>query len=238
MLSFRIIFLFAGIIALSSCSSLRNSAKHGFSEGYYRSRIFHKKKKKVYVVPEDETIKIYSAKSLQKDVIDTSRSLKIAFPADQKPAAFQNYKFTKNSFDVDVLTIPVKYRPSVQNFPRQLNATFNGAVYLGYRSDVYHLSYRQTPLRIFKRSITHYGYSLGLFTGLGTMHIDEYVTNNAINIEYDGVVNLAGINLIAGVEKISLGLAVGVDHLMDRNRKYWLNNGKPWIGLSFGVNLN
>ena len=70
------------------------------------------------------------------------------------------------------------------------------------------------------------------------MHIDEFVTNNAINIEYDGVVNLSGINIIAGIEKFSLGLAVGVDHLLDQNRKYWLNNGKTWVGLSFGVKLN
>ena len=113
----KIIFLCTGIIALCGCSSLKNSAKYGFLEGYYRSRIFHKKKKKVYVVPGEETIKIYSAKSLQKDVVDTSRSLKIAFPSDQKPSAFQNYKFTKNSFDVDVLTIPIKYRPAVKDFP-------------------------------------------------------------------------------------------------------------------------
>ena len=238
MQALKISFLFTGIIALSSCEHLKNSAKYGFSEGYYRSRIFHKKKKKVYVVPEEETIKIYSAKSLQKDVVDTSHSLKIAFPTDQKPSAFQNYKFTKNSFDVDVLTIPIKYRPAVHDFPRQLNTSFNGAVYLGYRSDVYHLSYKQTPLRIFKRSITHYGYSFGLFTGIGTMHIDEFVTNNAINIEYDGVVNLSGINIIAGIEKFSLGLAIGVDHLLDKNRRFWLNNGKTWVGLSFGVNLN
>ena len=137
-----------------------------------------------------------------------------------------------------MLTIPFKFRPAVNGFPRQLNATFNGAVYLGYRSDVYHLSYKRTPLRVFKRNITHYGYSLGLFTGIGTARIDEYVTNNGINIQYDGAVNLSGINLIVGVEKVSIGLAAGVDYLLDKNRKYWVNNGKPWIGFSFGLNLN
>ena len=101
---------------------------------------------------------------------------------------FTSYQFQQNTFDVDVLTIPFKFRPEVNGFPRQLSATFNAAVYLGYRSDIYNLSYKQTPLRIFKRNIIHYGYSFGLFTGIGTARIDEYVTNNAINIQYDGAV--------------------------------------------------
>lgn len=226
------------LFTLSACTFLKNSPKYGFSEGYYKSRLFHKKDKKVYVVPGDDTIKVYTARGLQKEQVDTTQSLKIAFPQNQKPLQFESYVFRKNTFDIDVLTIPFKYRPAVHGFPRQLNATFNGAVYLGYRSDIYRLSYSQTPLRIFKRDITHYGYSVGVFTGLGTARIDEYVTNNGINIQYDGVVNLSGINIIAGVEKVSLGLAVGVDRLLDKNRKYWVNHGKPWIGLSFGINLN
>lgn len=226
------------VFVLSSCSFLKNSPKYGFSEGYYKSHLFHKKEKKVYVVPGDDTIKVYTAKSLQNVQVDTTQSLKIAFPQNQKPLQFANYLFRKNTFDIDVLTIPFKYRPAVRNFPRQLNAAFNGAVYLGYRSDLYRLSYEQTPLRIFKREITHYGYSFGFFTGIGTARIDEYVTGNGINIQYDGVVNLSGINVIVGVEKVSLGLAAGVDHLLDPNHQYWVNNGKPWIGLSFGINLN
>lgn len=221
-----------------SCSLIKNSPKYGFTEGYYKSRIFHKKEKKVYVVPGDDTIKVYTAQSLLKESVDTTQSVKIAFPQNQKPLQFTSYQFHQNTFDVDVLTIPFKFRPAVNGFPRQLNATFNGAVYLGYRSDVYHLSYKRTPLRVFKRNIMHYGYSLGLFTGIGTARIDEYVTNNGINIQYDGAVNLSGINLIVGVEKVSIGLAAGVDYLLDKNRKYWVNNGKPWVGFSFGLNLN
>jgi hypothetical protein len=119
-----------------------------------------------------------------------------------------------------------------------LNAGFNGAVYFGYRSDLYRLSYKQTPLHVFKRNITHYGYSFGFFTGIGTARIDEYVTDNGINIQYDGAVNLSGVNIVVGVEKLSIGLAVGIDHLLDRNRKYWINEAEPWVGLSFGLNLN
>jgi hypothetical protein len=226
------------MLVLTGCSVLKNSPKYGFNEGYYKSRIFHKKLKHIYVVPGEDSIKVYTAKSLRKKVVDTTKSLKIAFPQNQKPSEFENYTFRKGSFDVDLLTIPFKYRPSVNGFPRQLNASFNGAVYFGYRSDVYRLLYKQTPLQAFKKQITHYGYSIGMFTGIGAARIDPSVTDNGIFYEYDGAVNLLGINAVLGVEKLSLGLAVGIDHLLDRNRKFWINQSKPWVGISFGLNLN
>lgn len=238
MIMFRIASYMVFFLLVTGCSVLKNSPKYGFSEGYYKSRIFHKKLKNIYVVPGEDSIKVYTAKSLKKEIVDTTKSLKIAFPSNKKPAEFENYIFRKGSFDIDLLTIPFKYRPSASGFPRQLNASFNGAVYFGYRSDVYRLSYKQTPLRVFKRQITHYGYSVGLFTGIGTARIDPSVTNNGISYEYDGAVNLSGINLVIGAEKLSLGLAVGIDNLLDGNHKYWVNNGKAWLGISFGLNLN
>lgn len=226
------------VVLLSGCSLLRQSPKYGFAEGYYKSRLFHKKEKNVYVVPGDDTIKIYTAKSLQKEIVDTTGSLKIAFPPNNKPLQYPDYRFFKNTLDVDVLTIPFKYRPRIGDFPRQLNATFNGAVYFGFRSDSYQLTYTQTPLRVFKRHVMHFGYSVGVFSGFGTARIDEFVTNNNIAIQYDGVVNLSGIALIIGVNNLSVGLTAGVDHLLDPNRRYWVNQQKPWLGLSFGLNLN
>ena len=225
-------------VALDSCETLKESSKYNFTEGYYHSRLYHKKNKKVYVVPDDDSIKVYSAKKIREGKIDTTKSIKIAFPADQKPAQFENYMFTRSSFDLDVLTVLFKYRPAVPGFPRQFNATFNGAVYTGYRFDTYQLHYDKNPMEAYKRTITHYGYSFGIFSGFGSARIDEYVTNNAINIEYDGVVNLTGVAAIVAVNKLTFGLTFGVDHLLDSNRHHWVNQGKPWVGLSLGLNLN
>ena len=137
-----------------------------------------------------------------------------------------------------MLTVLFKYRPSANGFPPQFNATFNGAVFVGYRNDIYKLSYAENPLHIYSRRITHYGYSIGMFTVLGTARIDEYVTNNALSIQYDGLVNLTGIAVILAVEKLTAGVTIGQDHLLDRNKNLWVNNGKVWFGLSLGLNLN
>ena len=182
---------------LSSCETLKHYAKHGFSEGFYRSHLHLEKVKKVYVLPSDDMIKVFSATAMKKAIIDTSESLKIAFPADTKPLEFQTYFFRKNSFDLQALTVLFRYRPALKDFPRQLTQSYNGAAYMGYRTDIYRLSYKQTPLQLYKRSITHYGFSVGVFSGIGSERIDEFNTLGALSTEYDGIVSLSLMKAIA-----------------------------------------
>lgn len=227
------------IVLLGSCKVLQQSPKYNFTEGYYTSRLFQKKKKHIYVVPNDDTIKIYSAKKVGRKV-DTTEALKIALPPNKKPAAFDTYSFRKASLDLDVLNILFKLRPSVRGFPPQLNNNLlNGAIYLGKRTDIYKIRYHHhTPMEKYQRVTDHYGYSVGVFAGIGASRVDEYVTLNALSIQYDGFVNVFGVAALVAVDKINFGLNIGVDHLLDKNRKVWIYQGKPWVGLSFGLNLN
>jgi hypothetical protein len=170
--------------------------------------------------------------------IDTLQSLTLSLPAVQHDTLFNTYSFTQRSFDLDVLTIPFKYRPAAADLPNQLNTNFNGALYVGFRRDIYRLTYKKAPFNISKRKITHYGYSVGLFTGLGSTAINPWVTRDQITSEYDGVVWLKGMAGIIGINNFTFGLAIGVDHLLDRNHKVWIYQNKPWIGLVLGLNLN
>jgi hypothetical protein len=224
------------LFILSSCESLKESSKYQFVEGYYKASI-KGKTEKLYVLTGSDTIKAYRARDISGERIDTTHAFLFAFPP-LKPDSFSSIGFTRNTLDFDILTILFKYRFPVNGFPPQLNASFNGALYLGYRTDVYKLSYKTTPMRYVKRTITHYGYSIGLFSGFGTARIDEYDTEGALNYEYDGLVNLTGIAIIAALDKLTAGLTIGVDHLLDKNNTIWINNGKPWIGISLGLNLN
>jgi hypothetical protein len=221
---------------LYSCETLKDSSKFQFKDGFYRTKL-NNRPEKVYILAGSDSIKAYRKQDLASKKIDTVKATVIIF-SDQKPHQFEPHSFKRNTFDIDVLTVLFKFRPAVNGFPPQFNATFNGAVYVGYRTDVYTLRYKATPLHIFKRSITHYGYSFGFFSGFGAARIDEYVTQNALSIEYDGLVNLSGFAAIIAIDKISAGLTLGVDHLLDKNSQVWVNNGKPWIGISLGLNLN
>jgi len=224
------------LFLISSCQIFKlSSSKKGFNEGIYRSKLDDKK---VYVLPSEESIRVYSLKDNDKNNIDTGKFFVIDLPEDNRPMNFKTYSFRKSTFDLGAISVLFKIRPSVYDFPPQMNTAFNGSIYLGLRSDIYKLKYHETPLHLFKKSQSHLGYSFGIFSGLGTELINEFNTESGITIEYDGIVNLSGLVAIIGVNNLTLGLAIGEDHLLDKNKKFWIYTGKPWIGLSVGLNLN
>lgn len=122
--------------------------------------------------------------------------------------------------------------------PRQFNTNLNGAVYLGYRTDIYGIDYRRSPLGTYEQRLNHFGFSGGLFTGLGGTALNPWVSFPAIDQEYDGFIWSKGVAGIVGFNNITAGLALGWDHLLDPNRKVWIYQSKPWLGLAFGLNLN
>ncbi|MEO5893605.1 MAG: hypothetical protein ABIQ31_25345 [Ferruginibacter sp.] len=145
----------------------------------------------------------------------------------------------KTTFDIDFLTLPFKYRPAQQNLPKQFNTMLNGAVYLGFRNDIFKLRYEKSPVRKFERETNHYGFSYGLFTGLGGTVMNPSTTNSHIAYEYDGVVWTKGFAGIIAVNNFTVGLALGKDNLLDHNHKWWGFQQKPWwLALALGLNLN
>lgn len=227
------------LLTIVSCQSVRQSSKYGLIEGYYKGKQHGGESVPVYVFPDDDSIKVYFRKNLLNRLTDSGRSLFLAFPATTHSVQRQDYYFSQRTFDVDILSILLKYRPGTSGFPSQLNTSIlNGALFLGYRTDLYKLSYSPVQFGMYKRSVTHYGFSVGIFSGIGASKVDPFVTQGALNIEYDGFVNPSGIAAIFAVDKFTFGLTYGVDHLLDKNNRVWIYQGKPWVGLSVGLNLN
>ncbi|MBA2613647.1 MAG: hypothetical protein H0U95_16920 [Bacteroidetes bacterium] len=232
-----ILFLSVMVIFFSNCGVIKNSPKYQLANGYYKSKSFSAKTEKVYIDNEVDTVYVYKYdKQLKK--VDTSASSRLAF-ADKISRINKNSKyFRQPSFDVDFVTMPFKYRPTQRGFPQQFNTSLNGAVYFGFRNDVYQLKYRETPLKKYLRQTTHYGFSFGLFTGIGGAVINPWVTNGVVGYDYDGVAWSKGISAIIGINNFTLGLALGFDNLLDENKDFWIYQQKPWLGLAFGLNLN
>ena len=136
-------------------------------------------------------------------------------------ATGQQIDSCKIKTDINMLSFPFKIRPSIKGFPSQLNASFNAALYLGKRKE-------------WKKK----AYGSGLFAGLGAAAITPYVTQQKIDYEYEGLVISTGIATVYDIKQINLGLAIGIDHLMDKNSNKWIYQHKPWFGLLFGMNLN
>ncbi|KAA9038519.1 hypothetical protein FW778_13235 [Ginsengibacter hankyongi] len=235
---YKIIVIVYALTLLFGCGVTGTSTKYNFSSGYYHSKLEGKVNKKYYVVTSGEdSIKVYAAGDIKANR-DSVKSIAVLFTSHEKPANFKQYKFRAEGFDLDVLSIVFKYRPAVAHFPGQLNTNFNGALYAGYRIDNYFLTYNKTPFQFTNRKIRHHGYSIGGFAGVGAAHIDQSVTLNRINYEYDGAVISTGVASEFGFNKITFGVVFGVDLLTDQNKRLWVNEEKPWIGLSIGLNLN
>lgn len=231
-------FLFFAGCAFGSCSLIRNSPKYDLENGWYTATHGGNASQKAYVYNADDTIEVHSAQPSGTGTgVDASAPKTVLPPlaANRFPAKVY---LRQLSLDVDFLTIPLKYRPQLPDFPRQLTSSLNGALYLGYRTDVYSVGYTLHPVGAAVRDVSHYGFSFGAFTGLGATFMNPWVTRDAIAIEYDGLVWGKGVASIVALNSFTAGVALGWDHLLDKNRKTWIYQGKPWVGLVFGLNLN
>jgi hypothetical protein len=230
------IAIFLGLLIFSGCGVIRDTPKYSFADGYYRSRVFEKKLSRVYVDNNEDSVIVYKVKG--KADFDEVSGQKLAYPQLKSGTAVPANSFRQASFDLDFLTIPFKYRPETDSMPQQFNTTLNGVLYLGYRNDIFRIRYKKTPIKTFTRRTTHYGFSVGLFTGVGGTAMNPWVTNYKIGSEYDGVVWNKGAAAIIGIDNFSIGLTAGFDNLLDKNKQHWIYEGKPWFGLAFGLNLN
>ena len=145
------------------------------------------------------------------------------------------YHFT--SFDADLVTVPFKYRPAQSGLVPQLATNANAAIYIGMRYDqgyqrnVFYHHQQRSDIRSFSLGAG------GLF-GLSANAINSFSTANQVQNEYEGACLSYGLAIILGYRSINLGLSVGQDYLLDRNRSIWLYQNKPWLGITIGLNLN
>lgn len=218
------------------CNVIKNTASDDFKDGTYNAKMFQSRK--VYVQNNDDSLIVYKLNKINGEyVADTAFPFKKSF-ANRINEALPNQSFNALTFDFDALTIPFKYRSAQKNLPQQFTTSLNGAVYLGFRNDVYKLKYKKQFFNYYEKTVSHYAISFGGFTGLGSTAMNQWVTNYNINSEYEGVVWSKGAAVIMAVGKFTSGVSIGWDNLLDKNKKFWIYEGKPWIGLVFGLNLN
>ena len=217
-----------GMYMLNSCATIQNNSKYELVDGNYKLKI-DGRKYDCYVENSTDSIIIYNL------------ATNISTSLPQQAVVFMPLQqhFIKPSFDIDILTALFKIRPKSKNsLPTQLNANFNGNIYVGRRTDIYQVHYKKSPVNTYKRQINHFGFSTGFFVGVGNTAMTPSTTNNGISSEYDGLVLQKGIAGIIAVNKLTIGLSLGFDNLLDHNKKSWIYNNKPWYGLMLCLNLN
>jgi hypothetical protein len=223
------ILLFIVIISIfSSCATLQNNAKYELSNGNYKLNN-DRKKYNCYIENNEDTILVDNLNS----------KISTALPKKSANEISTKQHLIKPSLDIDILTTVFKIRPKIENtLPTQLNANFNGNLYIGRRTDIYQIEYKKNQINHFQRQINHFGFSGGLFVGLGNTAMNPSTTKNGISTEYDGLIFQKGVAGIIAVNKLTLGLSIGFDNLLDQNKNLWIYENKPSYGLMLGLNLN
>ncbi len=226
-------------ILVQGCLAQKEIADYEIMDGVYSSRIFNGAKEKVYLDNEDEYLYILPLKEMDGGFeADTTKRNLLVYPQKRSQQLLKNARFYSSGIDVDLITIPFKYRSATGGVPPQLNTNFNANVYLGYRSEIYTLGYEENEINNLERYTRHYGVTVGLFSGIGGTAVNPFVTRDQVQLEYDGMVWSYGIAGSIGVNNLTLGLALGFDQLLDNNSEVWIYQKKPWLGLVLGINLN
>jgi hypothetical protein len=153
------------------------------------------------------------------------------------PEKNQQLILYKSSFDFDVFTTPFKFRPAT-TLPQQLNTSFNGSFYFGYRRDRFSIKRTRLFNEVSRDRFTKMGVGIGAFVGVGSAFVNPISMRNTIDYEYDAVAIDYGVAILLGLRNFSTGVSVGFDFLTDKNRKQWVYQHKPWIGIFIGLNLN
>lgn len=229
-----IIALFALLVLQYSCSTIEKASVHGFNSGNYRLKTAGMPAQDVYLDIGNDKIDIYKRLS-DRDTLNllTSASLDETAQALSAPLLFR-----KRSLDVDITSVLLKFRTPANNMPAQVNTDLNFALYTGWRFDSYRLTTRKNQLGRFSPKLNSSGFDIGFFAGPGTTVINSFTTQNMTGNEYNGLIIQSGLAAFMESEFASFGLGIGLDYLMNSDRKIWIYHNKPWYGFIVGIALN
>lgn len=222
-----------------ACRSQKQIDAYEIQDGFYKSKIYGDKKEQVYLDNEPEFLTIFPVYSSNNYFfLDTLNREIINFPQKSVSVKIEDQVFKTNELDIDLISIPFKFRGSRHGIPPQLNTNINASMYLGYRTDWYTLGYKPSPFGEYERLTRHYGVTFGVFSGISATPVNPWLTQDNINYEYDGIAWSYGLAVSFAFNYLNIGVGFGWDYLLDSNSRFWIYQNKPWLGLVLGINLN
>jgi hypothetical protein len=233
----RILSLLGFLVFLSGgCVYVNKVTRHDFDSGFYELKSEGADPLDVYTSVKEDSIVIYPV-ILEGKVAtpDVSSSVKSKISNIKPGDHFYKSCFVKNSIDVDLSTLLLKLRPPSKNVPNQLSYNVNAAMYCGLRKDFYKLIPYRSPLNEETSFVRQIGFDAGLFAGIGITPINPSVTEGNETLEYDGIVFQRGVAGFITIDRMSVGVSLGFDKLLDHNKNIWVYNNRPYIGLMIGI---
>jgi len=231
------LFIWVAIFILpAACLPFDKIYSHDFNDGYFKLKSSVSKPENIYLSMKDDSLKVYSVHKENKLKLPDTIAFAVANLKSVVPGnILYNSTFIKTSADIDLSTVILKFRPTSGNVPSQLSTNVNGIIYTGFRKDFFKLISSFSELHEMSSFIRHTGFDFGFFAGIGITPVTPTVTMFRTIQEYDGIVFQKGFSVFGTYENMSVGLALGFDNLLDKNKAIWIFNNKPWFGLVLGI---
>jgi hypothetical protein len=220
----------------AGCAPFDKIYSHEFGPGYFKLKGPGSVPGKVYLDTASDSLIVYPASGKGKSLVPDISSPHGISIRSIKPGSFlYNNTFVKTSADIDLSTILLKYRSHAGDVPSQLSANINGVFYAGFRKDYFKMKSDISQVNVLNSYVRHTGFDFGFFAGIGITPVTPTVTMGRTIQEYDGIVFQKGFAIFGTYENMSVGISIGFDNLLDKNRSIWIYNQKPWIGLVLGI---
>jgi hypothetical protein len=224
------------LVIPQSCAPFDKIYSHEFDSGFFTLKTPEIKAERIYLDLKGDSVVVYPIAREDKIILpdgSVSNGIKIS---SVRPGTFlYNSTFVKSSIDIDLSTVLVKFRQAREDVASQLNANVNGVLYAGLRKDFFKLKTNISRINELHSFVRHTGFDFGFFAGFGITPVNPTVTISRTIQEYDGIVFQKGISVFGTFENLSVGLALGFDNLLSPDRRIWIYNQKPWIGLVLGI---
>lgn len=147
------------------------------------------------------------------------------------------FRYQSAAFDVDLFTLPFKYRFATGGQPGQLEDKLNVGIHAGYRYDLGR--YRTVYFRRNQHSeISSFSVGLGGFLCFAPAPVTAFNTGGRVQDEYQALGINYGVSTTVSYGSFSAGLALGFERLANSDRRLWIYENKPWLGITVGLNLN
>jgi len=137
---------------------------YGLPDGFYRQIDSQHISRKVYLEATEDSFSIYPLTTLHPRKVNADAGTRYSLK-DNSSSFASIGMLVKNSFDIHLTSVLIKYRFPTPTIPNQFSNNFNGALYVGIRKDLIHFRKYDTPLKTKRQHVNHFELDGGAFAG-------------------------------------------------------------------------
>jgi|SRR5450432_170564 hypothetical protein len=146
-------------------------------------------------------------------------------------------RYLESSPVLQALTIPLKVRFETDHQPYEAEASINFGVAFGWKftHHVYENFYHRKTGSFVNSEDNHYSITPGVFIGPGVV---ELTTKNSTVPDDRNVLSFSyGAMLVFGINRLNIGVALGIDNAVGNGDQNWIYQGVPWLGATISFDF-